>query len=111
VRSPWCSVQRPQARATFEQDALGGPSTDSGNTIVAPSDSTDALVAKLATIQGGIGYAATGFVLNSNHRSQNFPVCLDGTGASATNINSRDYPFWNDEHAYTKGAPSPVEQA
>jgi phosphate transport system substrate-binding protein len=106
--------QRPATsgtRATFEQYVLGGPSTDSGNTIVAPSDSTDPLVAKLATLQGGIGYAATGFVLNGDHRSQIFPVCLDGKGATATNINGGDYPFWNYEHAYTKGTPQPDAQA
>lgn len=108
-------VERPSSsgtRATFERFVLGGPQPSSApNALVTTSDTTAALVSAVSSAPGSIGYAATGFVLDSQFRNSIFPVCLDGYAATLENINSGSYRFWNYEHAYTKGTPSAASQA
>jgi phosphate transport system substrate-binding protein len=106
-------VNRPLAsgtRATFKKYVLGGASESAGMTL--QQDSTGAVATAINSGQGAIGYIATGFVLNPAF-SDIFPICIDGYGATAANINTGKYKFWSFEHAYTKGKPGKgsVEQA
>jgi phosphate transport system substrate-binding protein len=106
-------VNRPLAsgtRATFRKYVLNGATENAGSTL--QQDSTGAVATAVESGQGAIGYVATGFVLNPQF-SGIFPVCIDGYGATAVNLNSGNYKFWSFEHAYTKGTPekNSVEQA
>jgi phosphate transport system substrate-binding protein len=95
-------------RASFEKYVLNGATNEvPGNTLT--QDSTGALVTIISQTKGAIGYASTGFVLNSQYSGSIFPVCIDGFGPTATNINTGSYKFWNYEHMYTKGAATPYE--
>ncbi len=61
--------------------------------------STTAMVQALASAHGAIGYAPTSaLIANSSNVS---PVCIDGFGATTTNIQRGAYTFWNYEHLYT----------
>ncbi len=105
-------INRPLAsgtRATFKQYVLGGVTESAGQTLT--QDTTGAVATALSTSQGAIGYVATGFVLQPQFATTIFPICIDGYGATAANINSGNYKFWSYEHAYTKGAAQPAEQA
>ena len=106
-------VNRPLAsgtRATFKKYVLGGATENAGMTL--QQDTTGAVATAINSGQGAIGYVATGFVLNPQF-ADIFPICIDGYGATAANINSGTYRFWSFEHAYTKGRPerNSVEQA
>lgn len=91
-------------RATFRRYTLGDPNaTNDEPTGAQTADKTGELVTDIANGKGAIGYASTSFVLNSDQASTIYPVCIDGYGASAANINSGKYTFWSYEHAYTKG--------
>jgi phosphate transport system substrate-binding protein len=70
------------------------------------ADSTGELVTDISNSHGAIGYTGSSFVLNHAQSGQIFPICIDGFGATRTNINSGKYTFWNIEHAYTKGTPA-----
>ena len=94
-------------RATFKQYVLGG-AQESGTGYTTTQDTTGAVATKLSSSQGAIGYVATGFVLDPSFNSTIFPICIDGYGATASNINSGKYLYWSYEHAYTKGQPSPA---
>lgn len=100
-------VNRPLAsgtRATFKQYVLGGVTESAGTTLT--QDTTGAVATKLSSSQGAIGYVATGFVLDPSFSGSIFPICIDGYGATASNINTGKYLYWSYEHAYTKGQPS-----
>ncbi len=106
-------VNRPLAsgtRATFKKYVLGGATENAGMTL--QQDTTGAVATAINSGQGAIGYVASGFVLNSAF-ADIFPICIDGYGATAANINTGKYRFWSFEHAYTKGKPAwhSVEQA
>ena len=106
-------VNRPLAsgtRATFRKYILGGIQENAGMTL--QQDTTGAVATAINNGQGAIGYVATGFVLDPQF-SDIYPICIDGYGATAANINSGKYLYWSYEHAYTKGTPAKnsVEQA
>jgi phosphate transport system substrate-binding protein len=106
-------VNRPLAsgtRATFKKYVLCGANENGGMTL--QQDTTGAVATAVNSGQGAIGYIATGFVLNPAY-TDIFPICIDGFGATAANINSGKYKFWSFEHAYTKGTPKKgsIEQA
>ncbi len=61
--------------------------------------STTAMVQALASAHGAIGYAPTSALLANNLAVG--PVCIDGFGATTTNIERGVYTFWNYEHLYT----------
>ena len=71
------------------------------------ADSTGELVTDISNSLGAVGYAATSFVLNHAQAGKIFPICIDGFGATRSNINAGKYRFWSIEHAYTKGTPAP----
>ncbi len=102
-------VNRPTSsgtRATFMKYVLGGQSENAPN---AQTAATSAQVAQaVAGGQGAIGYDTAGFVANTAGLS---PICIDGKGANAANINAGTYKFWALEHAYTKGQPTPAAAA
>src|SRR5262249_44783748 len=107
-------VDRPPTsgtRATFVRYVLGGTQPNDAGSVGITSDSTQALVQRVSQLPGAIGFAATGFVLNSAFTQLVFPVCIDGRGATEANINNGSYVFWNYEHAFTKGSPTPEAQA
>ncbi len=99
-------VNRPLAsgtRATFKKYVLDGVNENAGMTL--QQDTTGAVATAINNGQGAIGYVATGFVLSPEF-SDIYPICIDGYGATADNINSGNYKFWSFEHAYTKGTPA-----
>ena len=102
-------VNRPTSsgtRATFKKYVLGGQTENAPN---AQTAATSAQVAQaVAGGQGAIGYDTAGFVANTSGLA---PICIDGKGATAANINAGTYTFWTLEHAYTKGQPNGVAAA
>ncbi len=94
-------------RATFKRYVLGDPNTTNDEPPGSQeADKTGELVSKVSSTNGAIGYTATSFVLNQDQASKIVPICIDGYGATAANINSGNYKFWSYEHAYTKGTPA-----
>ncbi len=109
---PITVVNRPNGsgtRATFEKYVLNATNEIPG--VLLTKDSTGAVASTITTTKGAIGYVATGFVLDPQYSSSLFPVCIDGYGATATNINSGNYKYWSYEHVYTKGQPTAYEAA
>lgn len=105
-------VNRPTnsgTRATFEQYVLGDKNEVPGNTLT--QDNTGAVFQAITSTPGSIGYVATGFVTTASASGAPAPICIDGYKASATDINSGKYKFWNIEHAYTKGPATGAAKA
>lgn len=103
-------VSRPASsgtRATFQQYVLGGPEKISGPASLT-TDSTGTVITNVAQTAGAIGYAATGPAKGNSGVTL---VSIDGNDPTASNVESNTYKFWNIEHMYTKGQPSPLAQA
>jgi phosphate transport system substrate-binding protein len=95
-------------RVTFEKYVLG--TSDYTNPNATVQDSSGAAVQAVKSGQGAISYVSTGFVIDPANAGAN-PICIDGSAASVTNINSGKYKFWGYEHMYTKGTVDPAIQA
>jgi phosphate transport system substrate-binding protein len=107
---PIVVVSRPTTsgtRATFAQYVLGKTETVSGPSHLT-TDATGTVVTEVGQTNGAIGYAATGQVASGGTVSV---ISIDGNAATATNVESNTYKFWNIEHMYTKGKPTPLAQA
>jgi phosphate transport system substrate-binding protein len=107
---PIVVVSRPTTsgtRATFAQYVLGKTETVTGPSHLI-SDSTGTVVTEVGQTNGAIGYAATGQVPSGGTVSV---ISIDGNAATATNVESNTYKFWNIEHMYTKGQPTQLAQA
>jgi len=103
-------VSRPASsgtRATFAQYVLGHSEKVTGPSHLT-SDATGTVVTEVGQTAGAIGYAATGQVPSGGTAAV---ISIDGTAATAANVESNTYKFWNIEHMYTKGQPSQIEQA
>jgi phosphate transport system substrate-binding protein len=93
-------------RATFDKFVVVDPKQINDEPAGAQTaDSTGELVTDISNSHGAIGYTGTSFVLNQTQAGKSFPICIDGFGATKSNINAGKYRFWNIEHAYTKGTP------
>jgi phosphate transport system substrate-binding protein len=114
---PITVIERPPTsgtRASFETYVLGvAPSTptNAGHALNLTKDSSDLVAHAIAVTPGSIGYVATGYITEPAYSNSIFPICIDAQPPTEASINAGSYRFWNYEHAYTKGAPSPVEQA
>jgi phosphate transport system substrate-binding protein len=97
-------VNRKQGSGTrvgFEKYVLGETNPPSRGIII---DTTSDLLAKMSQLKGAIGYVTTTYAL-TGARNNLFPVCINGFGATETNISRGAYQFWNFEHAYTQSFP------
>ncbi len=101
--------QNSGTHATFEQYVLNAR-TGTANPFAQVSSTTQE-IQDVQTHEGAIGYVSTDYVLSSQYRTGISPMCINGYGATTSNINLGYYPFWSYEHAYTKGTPNPAEQA
>jgi len=91
-------------RATFDRYVISDVAQKNDAPATAQTaDKTGELVTDISNGKGAIGYSSTGFVLTPAQATVLFPICIDGFGATTTNINSGKYTFWSYEHAYTKG--------
>jgi len=88
-------------RATFKQFVLDGTNETAGTTLT--QDNTGAVAQSVSQTPGSIGYVSIGFAASQQYASQLTPICIGGAKPTATDVNSGSYPFWNIEHAYTKG--------
>jgi phosphate transport system substrate-binding protein len=107
---PIVVVSRPTSsgtRATFAQYVLGMNEHVSGPSALT-SDSTSTVVSEVGKTAGAIGYAATGQVQPGSGANI---ISIDGNLPSIANVESNAYKFWNIEHMFTKGQPTPIEQA
>lgn len=107
---PIVVVSRPTSsgtRATFAQYVLGHNEEVNGPSHLV-TDSTGQVIQEVSQTSGAIGYAATGQVPAG---SAAMLVSIDGNTANASNVESNTYKFWNIEHMYTKGQPSPLAKA
>lgn len=107
---PIVVVSRPASsgtRATFQTYINNGPEKVSGPSSLT-SDSTGTVITEVSQTDGSIGYAATGA---AKANSAVTLISIDGNQPTATNVESNTYKFWNIEHMYTKGQPTPIEQA
>ena len=94
-------------RATFDKFVVNDIKQTSDEPAEAQTaDKTSELVTDISNTHGAIGYTGTSFVLDRTQAGKLFPICIDGFGATKSNINSGKYTFWNIEHAYTKGMPA-----
>jgi len=103
-------VNRPTAsgtRATFKQYILGGK--DEANNGSITQDTTGAVVQAVSGTPGAIGYVSTGFAISN--AGQVSPLCINSYKPIATDINTGNYPFYNIEHAYTKGPATGAAKA
>lgn len=107
---PMVVVSRPASsgtRATFQQYILGGPEKVAGPASLT-TDSTGTVITNVAQTTGAIGYAATGPTQGNSGVTL---ISIDGNAPTASLVESNTYKFWNIEHMYTKGQPTPLEQA
>ncbi len=107
-------IERPATsgtRATLEQYVLTHLPQGAAKVQQLTTDSSGLVAQAIAAAPGSIGYLATGYVTNPSYSSSIFPVCIDGYPPTEASIKAGTYRFWNYEHAYTKGPPSPVAQA
>lgn len=107
---PIVVVSRPTSsgtRATFAQYVLGRNEKITGPSHLV-TDSTGQVIQEVNQTSGAIGYAATGQVPAGSAASI---ISIDGIAAAAANVESNTYKFWNIEHMYTKGQPTPLAQA
>ncbi len=106
---PIVVVSRPTSsgtRATFQKFVLGTVETISGPSNLT-TDSTGTVVKNVQQTAGAIGYAASGPAKQSGLTV----LKIDGADATADNVKSDTYKFWNIEHMYTKGKPKDLAQA
>ncbi|HTK05555.1 MAG TPA: phosphate ABC transporter substrate-binding protein [Ktedonobacteraceae bacterium] len=106
---PIVVVSRPTSsgtRATFQQYVLGTVETISGPANLT-TDSTGTVVKNVQQTAGAIGYAAS----SAAKQSGLTVLQIGGADATAANVESNSYPFWNIEHMYTKGKPKDLAQA
>ncbi len=90
-------------RATFVRYVLQpGGAQDAATKTTQVAASTQDLVNAVAAHPGAIGYIATNFVLNEPQATRVTPICIDGFGATAANVEAGSYQFWTFEHAYTR---------
>src|SRR5581483_5650476 len=109
-RLPIIVVSRPTSsgtRATFAQYVLGHNERVTGPSHLV-TDSTGQVIQEVAQTSGAIGYAATGQVPTG---SAAMLVSIDGKAANTSSVENNTYKFWNIEHMYTKGQPSPLARA
>lgn len=107
---PIVVVSRPASsgtRATFQTYINNGPEKVTGPSALT-SDSTGTVITEVSQTNGAIGYASTG---PAKANSGVTLVSIDGTQPTHANVESNTYKFWNIEHMYTKGQPTPLEQA
>ncbi len=107
---PIVVVSRPTTsgtRATFAQYVLGKTETVTGPSHLI-SDATGTVVTEVGQTNGAVGYAATGQVPSGGTVAV---ISIDGNAATAANVESNTYKFWNIEHMYTKGQPTALAQA
>ena len=106
-------VSRPTSsgtRATFQQYILGGPEAISGPSSLI-SDSTGTVVKEVGQTDGALGYAASGPAKQAATSGTVKIVNIDGNAPTKDLIANNTYKFWNIEHMYTKGKPTPLAQA
>jgi phosphate transport system substrate-binding protein len=106
---PIVVVSRPASsgtKATFAQFVLGKTETITGPSHLV-SDTTGVVVQEVGQTAGAIGYAATGQVTAGSTTI----ISIDGNAATAANVESNTYKFWNIEHMYTKGAATGLAAA
>lgn len=96
-------------RATFKQFVLDGTAEKAGQTLT--QDNTGAVAQAITQTPGSIGYVSIGFAASKQYSSQLTPLCIGGAKPTATDVNSGSYPFWNIEHAYTKGPATGAAKA
>ncbi|MGO8951093.1 MAG: substrate-binding domain-containing protein [Ktedonobacterales bacterium] len=107
-------IERPTTsgtRATLEEYVLTRLPQGAAKVKQLTTDSSGLVAQAIAATPGSIGYLATGYVTNPSYSSSIFPVCINGHPPTEASINAGTYLFWNYEHAYTKGPPSPAAQA
>ncbi|HKD76588.1 MAG TPA: hypothetical protein VKB76_13880, partial [Ktedonobacterales bacterium] len=69
------------------------------------ASTTNEIATLLSKQKGAIGYAAL-TALSGTNAGKAYPICLNGYGATAENINDGKYPYWNYEHALVKQQPT-----
>jgi phosphate transport system substrate-binding protein len=93
-------------RFTFKKYVLAGQTENAANSQT--QDTSAQVATAVGAAQGAIAYVSNGFVVSTSALT---PVCIDGYGGTAANINAGKYNFWAFEHAYTKGTPTAAAQA
>lgn len=96
------------SRFTFEKYILGGVATVAGLGLHRNTAPTDA-VTEVATTPYSIGYAPLYIAKKSN---QVTILSIDGASPLQTRlVENNTYKFWNIEHMYTRGQPTPLAQS
>jgi ABC-type phosphate transport system substrate-binding protein len=66
---------------------------------------TDAVIDRVAEIDGAIGYVELGAAIEAEERGDVELLRIDGQGASLNAADHSAYPFWETEYAYTYDEP------
>lgn len=105
-------IHRPASsgtRATFVKTVLDGDAAGENDQIGTTQDSNGAVEKSLESTKGAITYLALSYLKSATGKINT--VKLDGVEATKENITSKKYPFYSDEHMYTKGEPNEVTKA
>lgn len=102
-------IHRPASsgtRATFVKTVLDGAADSENDKIGTTQDSNGAVEKSLESTKGAITYLALSYLKDATGKIN--LVKLDGVEANKENITSKKYPFFSEEHMYTKGEPNKV---
>lgn len=100
---PITTVGRPASsgtRSVFDKYVLGGATETPTQPLT--QDTNGAVTTAIGATPGAIGYIGVAYAIGQGAGQVN-PVCIGGYAATATNVNTGNYPYWSIEHAYTKG--------
>jgi phosphate transport system substrate-binding protein len=116
-------VNRPAnsgSRIAFSQWVLGVPSiVDKPTSTSIIAQTSNDVIEKVTQTKGAIGYVAVSDInsIDTATKSIIYPVCINGVGATISNVADGSYPFWSIEHLYTSelysaaNNPQSVERA